>query len=259
MAAHNQVLIVGSRNTKKIAIAQNVFNVRNIARYISGNQANAEGIIIKDGHLDTKYYSAQIGLFIDSIKKPTIEGYCDWLKEFEGAEARELRDYLSGIIITCKQSVIESNMEQFTTELIKLSDQLDSEFCSLSPKGDEFQWNGFKVVVGIPEEEDVKLNEDQFLTTGFEFISYESDQESTGKLTEAVQNIRWPQMNLKKQNINHRKVKADDLDVDSFVNALSVNIDRVRKMKETANGIRDDDARRKYANDQAERTMNNLS
>lgn len=247
---HNQVLIVGERDTKKLTIAKDVFGVVNAEGYIDRNSDNP-GIIIDSGHLQTKYYEADIGLFIDEIHQ---DAYNKWIEEFLSDSMKELRDYLSGIIITMRIDELLDHLDAFTELFERISNQLDSEYITMHPESDMFQWQGFKVIVcPFPtRQEEITICEDQLLMTGFDFVVYGDNREGQNsvdgsgelygesRLHSIVESNRWP--------VETEFRPSDHVaDPDYHARKLMTDLSLLEDAKLEASKIEDPEERRKYA------------
>ncbi|GME84475.1 unnamed protein product [Ambrosiozyma monospora] len=210
----NQILLVGAPHTNKLTIANEVFNVSqsSLKCIIDSNNGSHAGLTIEGLPHETKYYTTELGLFIDELEDDSLEKFEIWLNDFKSDDVKELRDFIQGIVFTIdlNASSVE-DIDKIAQHLEQLSTQFDDEFIESSNKQDIFQWDGFKIVVGVNKNktgespiDDEKLLEieDTILSTGFEFINYNDTRETNefgdvfGKerFVDIIENTEWREL-----------------------------------------------------------------
>ncbi|ODV87067.1 hypothetical protein CANARDRAFT_26500 [[Candida] arabinofermentans NRRL YB-2248] len=275
---NNQILIAGGPKTNKLTLLKEIFQVKDLQNYIDEDSENHSGIIVDNVKVHTKYYKTVIGAFVDEFNDSSIEAHQLWLADFRSEQMRELRDYIQGIIITMDLNMSLQDIRDIVSELETLSDQLDEEFLERSNDEDNFQWNGFKVVVGTTKlgyelDQDKLLEiEDLILGSGFEFIWYEdnrpanTDGDTFGKkrLLEIVENNEWRDLDLLKKMPTESKEAKDNQLVDTMTPLLSEDnendpstdptqdldrvINKLRQAKLNVSKINSRDSKEEYVN-----------
>ena len=85
------------------------------------------GLTLENVHIETKYYSVDVDVFIDEPDIDTIEGYKTWIDELMSDEMRELRDHVQCIIIILPHWYTENELDTINIVGDHLADLLDSE------------------------------------------------------------------------------------------------------------------------------------
>jgi hypothetical protein len=85
------------------------------------------GLTLENVHIETKYYSVDVDVFIDEPDIDTIEGYKTWIDELMSDEMRELRDHVQCIIIILPDWYTENELDTINIVGDHLADLLDSE------------------------------------------------------------------------------------------------------------------------------------
>lgn len=269
----NYVLIVGSRKTKKLTIVQTVFGVNDLSSSLDKNTETHAGIIIPNGKIASKYYTADIDVFIDEVK-PTFKSYKEWLDEFGGVQMKELRDSIQGLIITSNVQVLSKHLKQLTSKLQFISDLLDKEYIGNHHDDNCFQWTGFKVVVAFVSENSgqvtgshLKKLEDEILGAGFDFVVKRStsslmsegneETDIMDELKAIVETTRWPEMRL----VNENEAKSPQVPetTEKLVTNLDEIVSSLDKAKETASHISNYDERNAYVKEKVDELLRKLN
>ena len=85
------------------------------------------GLTLENVHIETKYYTVDVDVFIDEPDIDTIEGYKTWIDELMSDEMRELRDHVQCIIIILPHWFTENELDTINLVGDHLADLLDSE------------------------------------------------------------------------------------------------------------------------------------
>lgn len=138
----NRVLVFGPENYDKIDFVRRLFQVGEIGeeQIIRGDSPRYKqsGLIIDDLPLQTKYYTTQVGLFIDEPETNDPQKYLQWIEELSSDEMRELREQIQLLIVLFPGS---GDYEEITSgPLDRLNALLDSEHCETHKES--LQWDG---------------------------------------------------------------------------------------------------------------------
>lgn len=139
----NRVLVFGPSGYDKIDFVKRLFRVGKIGReQISGEvtpEGKQSGVIVEELELQTKYYRATIGVFIDEPETNDPQKYVEWIEELSSSEMKELRDEVQLLLVLFPGS--EELYEEVTSgPLSKLNTLLDSEHCAVHTES--LQWDG---------------------------------------------------------------------------------------------------------------------
>lgn len=271
--AQNHVLIVGSRKTKKLTIVKDIFGVSDFSSFLDKNAKSHAGLIISNGKIVCKYYTADINIFVDEVQ-PTLESYDEWLVEFQNFQMKELRDSIQGIILTLRVEILSRHLDQFTQSLQHISDLLDSEYIENHTGDNEFQWSGFKVVVGIVSEDSSGVDdswleklEEKIPETGFDFVIKKGDSPfacdsctasgSGDELKAIVQSTQWPEMRL----INNKRDKSFRVSetTDEFVANFDEVVSSLHNAKNSASHISNEDEKSVYVKTKVAELLDKLN
>lgn len=129
--ANSSILMCGQRGFDKRAFVNKVCSnecinteVNGIVQCLTDSQS---GLTLENVHIDTKYYSVDVDVFIDEPDIDTIEGYKTWIDELMSDEMRELRDHVQCIIIILPHWLTEDELDTINLVGDHLADLLDSE------------------------------------------------------------------------------------------------------------------------------------
>ncbi|QPG76050.1 hypothetical protein FOA43_003436 [Brettanomyces nanus] len=249
---NNQVLIVGSRKTKKLTIAKKIFHASKLDHY-----ASHSGIIITGLPVETRYYKAEVRLFIDEVSESKFAGYQEWFEQFQDTDMKELRDSIGGLIITVDMKCLDNDLSKFSEQLEQITGQMDDEFLEGSEDDKKFQWEGFKVVIGVKNGEyaiaEAQMSDIEYsiLAAGFLFISVNENNEGLEQLVSVIENNQWPSMERK--SITKPQIKIEDNSQE-----LGILLERIRRAKLLASSIDDKERKETYAKTAMEELMKDL-
>lgn len=129
--ANSSILMCGPRGFDKRAFVNKVCSnecinteVNGIVQCLTDSQS---GLTLENVHIETKYYSVDVDVFIDEPDIDTIEGYKTWIDELMSDEMRELRDHVQCIIIILPHWFTEDELDTINLVGDHLADLLDSE------------------------------------------------------------------------------------------------------------------------------------
>lgn len=129
--ANSSILMCGPRGFDKRAFVNKVCSnecinteINGIVQCLTDSQS---GLTLENVHIETKYYSVDVDVFIDEPDIDTIEGYKTWIDELMSDEMRELRDHVQCIIIILPHWFTENELDTINLVGDHLADLLDSE------------------------------------------------------------------------------------------------------------------------------------
>ncbi|ANZ77518.1 BA75_04960T0 [Komagataella pastoris] len=190
----NRVIIVGQKETGKIALLKRLFE----GVTERSDEDDNSGLILSNVPLSTRYYSCNLDFMVDQYADSNE--WADWCQEILGVEALDLREAVNGIIFVFDFS--SNSILQDLTRLSEVYDQIEQEF--LLRNKDSIQWEGIKLAIGLsrsPVAQQV-LDEvyDTSLEKGIELVdlsidSQENDYgEAAGirRVKEILETCSWP-------------------------------------------------------------------
>lgn len=138
----NRVLVFGPENYDKIDFVRRLFQVGEIGeeQITRGDtpRYKQSGLIIDELPLQTKYYTTEVGVFIDEPETNDPQKYLQWIEELSSDEMRELREQIQLVIVLFPGS---SDYEEIASgPLDRLNALLDSEHCETHKES--LQWDG---------------------------------------------------------------------------------------------------------------------
>jgi hypothetical protein len=129
--ANSSILMCGPRGFDKRAFVNKVCSNECINTELNGVVQcltdSQSGLTLENVHIETKYYSVDVDVFIDEPDIDTIEGYKTWIDELMSDEMRELRDHVQCIIIILPDWYTENELDTINIVGDHLADLLDSE------------------------------------------------------------------------------------------------------------------------------------
>ncbi|OUM52400.1 hypothetical protein BVG19_g1586 [[Candida] boidinii] len=214
----NQLLIVGSRNRNKISFVKDCFEFTQDQSDRIDEQVetltNLSGFIIDEAEISTKYYTAEVSIWVDEFCPDNDDAVGDdkitgetghdsqlseeakllknWCDAFISDEYKEVRDALDALVFTFDLDSPLEYIELLVEKLSEITDKLDEDTYSTNDADNDedddentntlndFQWNGLKLVLGYHNkeisisEDKISQIEDLMFGSGFEFINLNS-------------------------------------------------------------------------------------
>jgi hypothetical protein len=251
----NRILIIGARKSGKLTLVKQLTSSLPFIPDGCGHGGLSHELMIKN-----KYYSAQVGIWIDEFESAE-----QWVDEFSSEEAKEVRDVLGVVLYTFNPK--EVALEHEFKQLARFIEVLDSE-----------NWDGVALAASKGKLEDSDL-EDLLFEVGLEYVnllSEESDGEKdgVGRVKDAIETFPWGgsgeetefdgeaneevlrdiMKSMSKPILEDDVVDdGDEKKVDDFEGFLQ----KLQNVRQNAKGISDED-RTKLSEDLADELLNML-
>lgn len=200
----NRILLFGPKTFDKRNFIESILDENKVFQDKMTDTSQA-GLILENLTLKSKYYTANIVVFIDEPDEDNVMCYQTWLTELLDSETRELRDTLQLIILVFKN---KTEYELCQPLINKLNAMMDDE----NPP----QWDGETVIVLADSVDHVE-----------EESECEHDWLSLSEVRQSARLVNWREMEKTFRPLRIERQEGD-LDLDT---ALAILRDAKKKNK----------------------------
>lgn len=212
--ANSSILMCGPRGFDKRAFVNKVCSnecinteINGIVQCLTDSQS---GLTLENVHIETKYYTVDVDVFIDEPDIDTIEGYKTWIDELMSDDMRELRDHVQCIIIILPHWFTENELDTINLVGDHLADLLDTEH--KSSHNTHLLWDG-----------------DLYLTR----IDHNNLTEEANNCQRNIQCVEWRDMLLK-------TLAAGNATAASSAASVEVHVQQMQSALNAFNAARDE-------------------